>query len=410
MFGTLVNYWYLTGDNTYNNITSQALIYQATSIGDFLPANQSLDEGNDDQSFWAISAMMAAERNFPNPPSGSPSWLEMVQAVFNEQVSRWDNQTCGGGLRWQIYEWNQGYNYRNSIANGCFFDIAARLARYTGNQTYIEWAEKSWNWTASIGLIDPRTYAIYDGSDDTSNCTSIDHVQWTYNSGIFLHGAAVMYSIVSSSSFDDLISRTKERVLTDVKTNRSSLWEERVNGLLNGSGIFFSANTSSENVMYEYACELINDCTTDQFSFKAYLSRWMYEAVQLAPFTNTTIMTKLKATAETAAALCVGGSTGTYCGMKWTTGVYDGTTGIGQQMSVLEAVQGLLTPAGNVSMPLTNTTGGTSHGNSGAGDTTTSSDPMLPTSTITMSDRVGAGFVTAALLLSILGSLYFMLT
>jgi mannan endo-1,6-alpha-mannosidase len=46
-------------------------------------------------------------------------------------------------------------------------------------------------------LIDPTTYAIYDGSEDTTNCTSIDHVQWTYNNGVFLHGAATMYSIVS---------------------------------------------------------------------------------------------------------------------------------------------------------------------------------------------------------------------
>jgi mannan endo-1,6-alpha-mannosidase len=102
MFGTLINYWYLTGDSTYNDITSQALVFQTSPTGDFMPTNQSLDEGNDDQSFWAISAMMAAERNFPNPPSGSPGWLEVVQAVFNEQASRWDNQTCGGGLRWQI--------------------------------------------------------------------------------------------------------------------------------------------------------------------------------------------------------------------------------------------------------------------------------------------------------------------
>jgi mannan endo-1,6-alpha-mannosidase len=197
MFGSLVNYWYLTGDSTYNDIAKDALIFQATSNGDFMPANQSRDEGNDDQSFWAISAMMAAERNFPNPNPGQPGWLEMVQAVFNEQAARWNPQSsCGGGLKWQIFTFNNGYDYRNSIANGCFFDIAARLARYTGNQSYADWAVKSWDWVESVGLMS-KGYNIYDGTDDTSNCTDLNTLQWTYNNGVFLHGAANMYSFVS---------------------------------------------------------------------------------------------------------------------------------------------------------------------------------------------------------------------
>lgn len=198
MFGTLVNYWYLTGDSSYNDITTQALLFQATSNGDFMPTNQTRDEGNDDQSFWALSAMMAAERNFPNPPAGSPSWLEMVQAVFNEQVTRWNTESCGGGLKWQIFPFNNGYDYRNSIANGCFFDIAARLARYTGNQSYADWAEKAWDWVTAIGLVGD-TYQVYDGTTDTNNCSTLNHVLWTYNSGIYLHGAATMYSFVRSS-------------------------------------------------------------------------------------------------------------------------------------------------------------------------------------------------------------------
>lgn len=211
MFGTLVNYWYLTGDSSYNDITTQALLFQATSNGDFMPTNQTRDEGNDDQSFWALSAMMAAERNFPAPPAGSPSWLEMVQAVFNEQVTRWNTASCGGGLKWQIFPFNNGYDYRNSIANGCFFDIAARLARYTGNQSYADWAEKAWNWVTEVGLVG-STYQVYDGTSDTNNCTTLDHVLWTYNSGIFLHGAATMYSFVRHR---DLTACTKKTNVTD---------------------------------------------------------------------------------------------------------------------------------------------------------------------------------------------------
>lgn len=139
--------------------------------------------------------MTAAETNFENPPADQPQWLALAQAVFNTQASRWDNTSCGGGLKWQIFTFNNGYNYKNSISNGCFFNLGARLAKYTGNQTYADWAEKTWNWVSDIGLIDDK-YNIYDGTDDTLNCSQINHVQFTYQAGVYLLGAANMYNYV----------------------------------------------------------------------------------------------------------------------------------------------------------------------------------------------------------------------
>jgi mannan endo-1,6-alpha-mannosidase len=160
-----------------------------------MPENQTKTEGNDDQGFWGMAVMTAAETLFPNPPAGTPGWVAMAQAVFNLYAGRWDTTTCGGGLRWQIYTWNQGYTYKNSIANGCMFNIGARLARYTGNQTYLDWADKIWDWEESVGLIGSG-YEVYDGSSDLQNCTSVDHLQFSYNQGIYIFGAAIMYNIV----------------------------------------------------------------------------------------------------------------------------------------------------------------------------------------------------------------------
>lgn len=199
MFGSLVDYYYYTGDSTYNDETLTALVFQAGSNYDYMPSNQSLDEGNDDQAFWGMSAMSAAETNFQNPSSSQPQWLALAQAVFNTMSSRWDTTSCGGGLRWQIYTFNSGYTYKNSISNGALFNLGARLARYTGNETYAEWAVKVWDWEVSTGLLSSG-YQVYDGTSDVSNCSSIDHIQWTYNAGIFLFGAAMMYNHVRSSA------------------------------------------------------------------------------------------------------------------------------------------------------------------------------------------------------------------
>src|SRR5205085_2193190 len=102
-------------------------------------------------------------------------WLALAQAVFNLQTARWDTSSCNGGLRWQIYPFNNGYNYKNSISNGCFFSLAARLARYTSNQTYQEWADKMWDWTAASPLMSDN-YDIYDGTDILTNCSDADKI------------------------------------------------------------------------------------------------------------------------------------------------------------------------------------------------------------------------------------------
>lgn len=199
MLMTLLDYVRHTGDNSYNDVIQQALLFQVGDNLDYMPVNQTLTEGNDDQGFWGMAAMLAAETTFQDPPEDEPQWLALAQAVFNELASRWDPSTCNGGLRWQIFPFNNGYTYKNSIANGCLFNLGARLARFTGNQTYANWAQKVWDWETSVKYID-ADYNVYDGASDTSNCTDMDRLQWTYNAGIFLHGAANMYNFVCSPS------------------------------------------------------------------------------------------------------------------------------------------------------------------------------------------------------------------
>lgn len=177
------------------DVVSQAMLFQVGPQNDYMPPNQTKSEGNDDQGFWGMAAMTAAEEAFPNPPANQPQWLALAQAVFNSQAMRWDTTTCAGGLRWQIFTWNNGYNYKNSIANGCFFNVAARLAAYTHNSTYSDWANKAYDWVEHVGLMSP-SYQVFDGTDDLLNCTQLNHIQWTYNAGVFLHGATYMWNIV----------------------------------------------------------------------------------------------------------------------------------------------------------------------------------------------------------------------
>ena len=195
MLGALIDYYYYTNDSTYNDVVIQGMLFQCGPDEDYMTPNQTKTEGNDDQGFWGMAAMAAAEQKFPNPPSDKPQWLALAQAVFNTQALRWDPQDCNGGLRWQIFTFNNGYNYKNSISNGVFFNLGARLAMYTGNDSYAQWAEKAYDWTTAVGFQDNQ-YHFYDGAHTTLNCTDINKVQWTYNAGVYLLGAANMYNYV----------------------------------------------------------------------------------------------------------------------------------------------------------------------------------------------------------------------
>ena len=135
--------------------------------------------------------MTAAETKFPNPPASKPSWLSLAQAVFNRQAGRWDNQHCGGGLRWQFNFINPGYMDKNAISNGCFFQLAARLARYTKNDTYAQWANRAFDWMDSSPLISKK-WEVFDSLAFTEQACATEPgpVQWTYNIGTMIAGSA----------------------------------------------------------------------------------------------------------------------------------------------------------------------------------------------------------------------------
>lgn len=78
-------------------------------------------------------------------------------------------------------------------------NLGARLARYTGNQTYAEYAEKIWQWQTAVGYIDAASN-VYDGAHIDHNCTDINRALFSYNAGVFMHGLANMYNFVSGSS------------------------------------------------------------------------------------------------------------------------------------------------------------------------------------------------------------------
>lgn len=338
----LLDYTVYTNDTTYQSALLTALSENLGDGYDFSPAEQQNWEANDDQAYWVYAALTALEYNFPaiDPCVGegtgvngtcANSWLSVAVNAFETFATRWnaDSATCGGGLKWQYTTTAAGYYYKNAVTNGGFFQTAARLARYTGNATFAEWADKIWDWSSTVGLVGSE-FNVYDGTSDegTDNCSTINGDEWSYNVATYLYGAANMYAHTGAQG-------TSEQQV---------LWQQRVQGFLGAANsTFFSPPSgNATGVMYEQKCETTSACTIDQTSFKSSLARWMAKTAILVPDEADPIHSLLLTSATAAAASCTDTGNVT-CGMRWwNADGFDGYTDFGSQLSALEMVQSLL--------------------------------------------------------------------
>jgi mannan endo-1,6-alpha-mannosidase len=114
VWGAMIDNWAYTGDRSYIPTITQGLLAQTGPDNNFMPPAYFSSLGNDDQAFWALASLSALEYDFPIPEGkASTIWLDLSRAVFNSMVPRWDTTSCNGGLRWQIFPANAGYDYKN---------------------------------------------------------------------------------------------------------------------------------------------------------------------------------------------------------------------------------------------------------------------------------------------------------
>ncbi|OJJ94888.1 glycoside hydrolase family 76 protein [Aspergillus aculeatus ATCC 16872] len=309
LFNLMIQYWYFTGDASNNAAVTQGMYWQIGD-NDYMPSNWSSQIGNDDQMAWGLAAMTAAELDYPEDVN-QPSWLTLAEGVFNTQVARWDTSNCGGGLRWQIWPFNSAYTLKNAISNGGLFQLSARLARYTHNQTFADWAEKIWDWSASVPLLNNKTWSIADSTDVDNGCTTQGNNQWTANYGPYISGAAYMYNFVS----------------------HCNKWKSGLDGLLNVSlGTFFPEKYGGL-ILSEILCEPTQVCNSFEDTYKGNFVSDLTLASLVAPYISSEVSSRLQASAVGAAKQCTGGNNQTLCGRRWDSDEWDGTDGREEQLS-----------------------------------------------------------------------------
>ncbi|KAJ4300078.1 hypothetical protein N0V88_002747 [Collariella sp. IMI 366227] len=255
LWSTMADYWWYTSNNTYNNEVVDALVWQ---------------NGYD---------MSRAGR--------------LAQGVFDTQAERYDTSTCGGGIRMDIVPSNGDYNIKNTESNAAFLDLAARLARYSGNQTYAEWVEKTWTWMTDSGLID-KDFNVFYGLD-VDDCTVNNEQYFSHEAGLLLQGAAYMYNQTTSAT--------------------QAVWRTRLEALTNTTlAIYFPSG-----IIVELLCEGPRGCDHRMTFYKGMTLRALMSVANLAPFLRDQIVRDaLQPSAEAAVKTCNDGSNGRECAFRWT--------------------------------------------------------------------------------------------
>ncbi|KAF2435582.1 glycoside hydrolase [Tothia fuscella] len=302
--GSLIDYWALTGDSSFNPQVQKAILSQAKGSLTFVPSARQSKASFSDQAIWALAALSAYEQKFP--AGASESYLLMATSVFDQQAERWDNTTCDGGFNSTITQTMFPQGQKDALSVGSFFQLAARLAFNTQNNTYVQWADRAYNWAVKVGIVNERSYDVYEGTEAVSNCSpeTLSHTQWSVNAATFLYGSALLYNVTYTQTW---ISRTQ--------------------------GSFTSLNNSffPKGVVREPVCDS-SSCTTSRRTYNAMLMRWLARTAISAPFLTATIQSMMDQSAESVIRGCDGDTT---CSV-------DGKTGLSEQLIALDAVLALL--------------------------------------------------------------------
>ena len=130
--------------------------------------------------------------------TGNPAILRLAERVFTFVVSGWSTDPTWkvpGGIRWKEPASNRS---RNTCVNGPAAELGARLHKRTGDESYLEWSGRIYDWTRRALL---RPDALY--ADQIAPDGSLTSTIWSYNQGSMIGAGVLIAQQTGHSSFLD---------------------------------------------------------------------------------------------------------------------------------------------------------------------------------------------------------------
>lgn len=200
MLEQFINYTKLTDDNAYIPIINTVASNPQLNA-------QGVANGNDDCEWQAIAQLLYYSEIIKDP-----IYLFEVNEIFKLMKGDYWDDTMGGGIYW-----DHNKSYKNAITNELFLVIVTKLYLVTGDQIYLDWANKEWAWFEKSGMIN-SDFLVNDGLDNKTGKNN-GETTWTYNQGVILGGLTNLYLISKDEKYLALANKIADSTIKNMTTN-----------------------------------------------------------------------------------------------------------------------------------------------------------------------------------------------
>ncbi|KAG8694330.1 hypothetical protein FRC09_009911 [Ceratobasidium sp. 395] len=175
-----------------------ANIYGYRAYGDKVLLGYAVDTWNDVSRF-VLTAAQASAGKHPLKNSGVKG-------------------TCGGTTMAGGVYWNQNAadNSMNAITTGLYVSLSAYLAEATGDSKYTQAAILSANWIKNHRY-NANTRIVLDSLNAADCSVSADDFTFTYNSGKFIEGLAVLKDVTKDAQWTNLMTEIAAAAMKNTK-------------------------------------------------------------------------------------------------------------------------------------------------------------------------------------------------
>ncbi len=173
-----------TGSSKYFEMFSQW--YEGVLSCNWASHTSYRGEYYDDSAWIALTIVRLYET------TGEEKYLASAQDLWDYITGAWDNEN--GGLGWAT----SSPDNKNSCTMGPAAILSARLYQDTGEEMYLEWAKKIYEWQYQY-LYAPATGAVYDGYNTST--MELNTTVLSYNQGTFGGAAYELYNITNDITY-----------------------------------------------------------------------------------------------------------------------------------------------------------------------------------------------------------------
>ncbi|MEO2062875.1 MAG: glycoside hydrolase family 76 protein [Christiangramia sp.] len=192
---------------------------------------------NDDMLWLGNSSMRAYVA------TGDEAYLNVAIDLWDIIKTSWSDDIFGGGITWK-----QDTPYqKNAVSNGPATVLTMRLYDATGDEQYLEWAKKIYEWEKET-LVDPYSGLVWDNIS-MQNGEEVINRDWifTYNIGTWIGSGLKLYQATGDQEYLDDAILSARSMTTSFKLTTNGIMRDEGQG---DGGLF-------KGILVRYLTQLI---------------------------------------------------------------------------------------------------------------------------------------------------------